>query len=329
MNPYFKNIVLESTGAKSLTPIEVIQTLWSGYGEIVRVALTGTETESAVLKYIVLPEKAVHPRGWNTNNSHERKIKSYDVEMHWYRNWSKRCHSSCRVAQCYAATSKNHEHIIVLEDLDAAGFTARKTRLNKEETKVCLKWLANFHATFLGETPDGLWKTGTYWHLETRPDELSAMKNGSLKKSAKMIDELLNKCRYKTLVHGDAKVANFCFSADGKNVAAVDFQYTGGGCGMKDVVYFLGSCLNENQCKQWESELLEYYFKVLKAALYTTQKEVNWHELKSEWLALFPVAWTDFYRFLCGWMPTHSKINTYTQQMAEKSLHQISRNNNT
>ncbi len=154
------------------------------------------------------------------------------------------------------------------------------------------------------------------------------MKNDPLKKSAKTINELLSNCRYKTLVHGDAKVANFCFSADGKSVAAVDFQYTGGGCGMKDVAYFLGSCLSERHCKHWESELLEYYFEALKTALYPTQKEINWHELKSEWLTLFPVAWTDFYRFLCGWMPTHSKINAYTQSMAEKVLLQISRNNN-
>ena len=29
----------------------------------------------------------------------------------------------------------------------------------------------HFHASFLNEAPDGLWPVGTYWHLETRPDE--------------------------------------------------------------------------------------------------------------------------------------------------------------
>lgn len=323
MNQHFKKIILESTGAKALTPVEVIQTLWSGYGEIVRVALTGTEIQSVVLKYIVLPEEHIHPKGWNTNRSHERKIHSYDVEMHWYREWSHRCNSLCRVAQCYAASSDAHEHVIVLEDLNSSGFPVRMSRLNKKETKTCLKWLANFHAIFLGEKPDKLWEKGTYWHLETRPDELAAMKNGKLKESAKSLDELLNKCQYQTIVHGDAKVANFCFSADRTNVAVVDFQYTGGGCGMKDVAYFLGSCLSENQCKQWESELLECYFEELKTALNSINKEINWSELKSEWLALYPIAWTDFYRFLSGWMPTHHKINAYTQRMAENVLSQI------
>ncbi len=306
-----------------MTPVEVIQTLWSGYGEIVRVALTGADIQSAVLKYIVLPEEMIHPRGWDTNHSHERKVKSYDVEMHWYKNWSNRCNILCRVAQCYAATSDAQEHIIVLEDLDAAGFSLRKSSLNKKEVKLCLKWLANFHAVFIDEKPEGLWETGTYWHLKTRSDELAAMKDGDLKNSAHAIDQILNECRYQTLVHGDAKVANFCFSADGKNVAAVDFQYVGGGCGMKDVTYFLGSCISENQCKQWESELLDYYFKELKIALDTLNKEINWQDLKTEWLALYPIAWTDFYRFLSGWMPTHHKINKYTQQLATKTFSQI------
>ena len=65
----------------------------------------------------------------------------------------------------------------------------------------------------MGNAATGLWPAGTYWHLETRPDELDAMPDGPLKNSAAMIDRRLNKATYKSLVHGDAKVANFCFSA--------------------------------------------------------------------------------------------------------------------
>ncbi len=320
MNKYFQDLVLNSTGATAITSQQVIQTLWSGYGEIVRVRLVGSGLESVVVKYISLPSEAAHPRGWNTDRSHARKIKSYDVEMHWYRDWSEQCNEVCRVARCYATTSEADESVIVLEDLDAAGFTLRKSELDMEEVKLCLRWLASFHARFMGVKPDGLWQTGTYWHLETRSDELAAMAEGDLKNYAEAIDQRLNSCNYQTLVHGDAKVDNFCFSSDGLAVAAVDFQYVGGGCGMKDVVYFLGSCLNEKQCELWQKQLLDYYFSELKQALALENKQLDWDKLKAEWLAMYAVAWTDFYRFLMGWMPTHRKINPYTRRLAAEVI---------
>ena len=33
--------------------------------------------------------------------------------------------------------------------------------------------LAELHARFLGEAPEGLWSEGSYWHLATRLDELA------------------------------------------------------------------------------------------------------------------------------------------------------------
>lgn len=320
MNKHFQDFVLNCTGAIALTSQEVIQTLWSGYGEIVRVSLAGSDLNSVVLKYIALPSESAHPRGWNTDLSHARKIKSYAVEMHWYRDWSDQCGDECRVAKCYATTSAADESVIVLEDLDAVGYPLRKSELDMDGVKLCLRWLANFHANFMGTKPEGLWQRGTYWHLKTRPDELAAMVEGDLKNAAVEIDRRLNNCRYQTLVHGDAKVDNFCFSADGLAVAAVDFQYVGGGCGMKDVVYFLGSCLSEQQCEQWQHELLDYYFAELKQALELTNKPLDWDQLKAEWLAMYAVAWTDFYRFLLGWMPTHRKINPYSERLAAEVI---------
>ena len=76
MNEHFKSIILQNTGASSLSEKEVIQQLWSGYGKIIRVALENSDLESVVVKHVKLPENAIHPRGWNTDISHERKLKS-------------------------------------------------------------------------------------------------------------------------------------------------------------------------------------------------------------------------------------------------------------
>ncbi len=72
---------------------------------------------------------------------------------------------------------------------------------------------------------------------------------------------------FKLVVHGDAKLANFCFTPTRDAVAAVDFQYVGFGCGMKDVAYFISSCMNEYQAEQLEEDILNYYFQRLKSLL--------------------------------------------------------------
>jgi aminoglycoside phosphotransferase (APT) family kinase protein len=320
MNEHLTSIILASTGASELRELGVIQSLWSGYGSIVRYGLKGGARRSVVVKHVSLPESGQHPRGWNTDLSHERKLKSYQVETAWYGNWSPRCGADCRVPECIALESVGHEVVMVLEDLDASGFAQRRTSVNRTELEACLTWLANFHATFLGEGPQGLWESGTYWHLETRPDELAvlAKEDPLLKNAARAIDLKLKASPYQTLVHGDAKLANFCFSEDGGSVAAVDFQYVGAGCGMKDVAYFIGSCLDDAACAQQEPVLLDVYFEALRAALQRLGRAEDADALEADWRALYPVAWTDFHRFLKGWSPGHWKIHTYSERLARE-----------
>ena len=242
MSKHIHDFIVKATGAKSVFRREVVQRLWRGYGEIVCYGLTGSHIDSVIVKHIKLAEHSRSAKDF----SHQRKIRSYQVEMAWYRFWSTRCDSNCRIPACLAYQSFGGEVLIVLEDLDAVGYPQRRSVVSQQEINACLDWLANFHASFIGEQPEHLWPIGTYWHLATRPDELNALQDVALKNAAAAIDEKLRNCRYQTLVHGDAKLENFCFSKDGRQVAAVDFQYVGGGCGIKDVAYFIDSCLSEN-----------------------------------------------------------------------------------
>ncbi|VGO22294.1 phosphotransferase [Pontiella sulfatireligans] len=322
MNQHFQDITLNATGADRLIESEVIQSLWSGYGKIVRCRLEGSELDSVVVKHVHWPDSNHHPRGWNTSRSHERKVKSYQVETAFYEEYASRCDDSCRVPKCFALETHGDEVFMVMEDLDAAGYDGRRNRVTDAEIKACLSWLAGFHAAFMGTAPDGLWETGTYWHLETRPDELAELDDPALKATAGAIDQKLSDSPFQTFVHGDAKLANFCFSSDAR-VAAVDFQYVGGGCGMKDVAYFLGSCLCEDECERQEQKLLDYYFQSLETALKENGKAVDFPALEADWRALYPVAWTDFFRFLQGWSPGHWKIHRYSERLVRKVLEQI------
>lgn len=312
MNQHFKSIILQKTGASALAEKETIQELWSGYGKIMRIGLENAAVDSVVVKHVQLPVRNNHPRGWNTDIGHQRKLKSYEVEAKWYRTYSK--NSAARLPQCLAIEQYGAEVLMVLEDLDAAGYPLRKGTVNWEEITACLQWLAKFHASYLGENPDGLWDIGTYWHLATRPQELAALNDEKLKVAAPFIDQKLNNCTFQTFVHGDAKLANFCFAKNGR-VAGVDFQYVGRGCGMKDVAYFVGSCLNEQDCERLEAQILDTYFAYLQNEL----SEKN-EALEQEWRSLYRVAWADFHRFLKGWSPGHWKINGYSERVTAEVM---------
>lgn len=303
-----------ATGATSVTRGDRIQSLWSGYGEIYRVRLDG---RPAVVKSVKPPARA--------GASHLRKCRSYDVEVAWYRGYTsdgagspgypggQHQKDAARIPSLLAAMAAPERWLLVLEDLDAVGYPRRHRRgPTALELDRCLRWLATFHARFLGVPPRGLWEQGTYWHLATRQEELAAMDNEGLRRAAPILDARLRECRFQTLVHGDAKLANFCFGDDG--VAAVDFQYVGGGCGMSDVAYFLSSCSDDDFD---EAKPLAQYFAHLRALL---PPEVDAAALEREWRALYPIAAADFYRFLAGWAEGAWRHDPHGQRIVREVL---------
>ena len=322
MNQQLIQAITQAINADSIQFEESIQELWSGYGRIARYRCRGSEITSLILKEIELGKQARHPRGWDTDYSHARKLKSYRVESYWYDKYAKACHSKCRVADTYFIQAEDDQMTIALEDLDASGFPLRITDPSINDIKVILEWLASFHANFILSDAEGLWDIGTYWHLDTRPDEWNRMEEGQLKEKARAIDTALNTAIYQTVIHGDAKLANFCFSRDRSSVAAVDFQYVGKGCGIKDVAYLISSCLDADDCFQYEEKLLDHYFTHLKTA-FQKGKEIDAEEVEKEWRGLYSYAWADFARFLEGWSPDHWKLHPYNENQVEKVLDQL------
>jgi hypothetical protein len=296
-----------------------VQSLWGGYGELWRVELEGARVASAIVKSVKPPAARELAQDPAQLRSHRRKLRSYAVELAFYQGFAPSCDAACRVPVLLHGEARADRFLFVLEDLDRAGYPARRTHCTPSEIAACLAWLAAFHARFLGVAPDGLWRVGTYWHLATRPDELARLTDTDVRHAASGIDQRLKAARFRCLVHGDAKLENFCFSASGQAVAAVDFQYVGGGVGVKDVAYFLSSCLSPAECRQQVPSYLETYFGALRAALGSQgSAQANQADsLEQEWRALFPWAWADFYRFLLGWAPGYASGDSYGREQLE------------
>ena len=336
--------IATSLGCHEGFDVQVIQRLWGGYGELVRLVFSqasSVELKSVIVKHVALPDKAEHPKGWNTKLSHQRKVHSYQVETAWYQSFTQQWDERCPVPVGLQCELEENEWLIVMQDLADIGFplisqfdvlaasdyqVSSYTREEQKQRDACLKWLANFHAKHINinqQQSSSLWQVGTYWHLDTRPDELNALVDLPLKNQAKHIDRLLKECPYQTLVHGDAKLANFCFDSESERAAAVDFQYVGHGCAMKDVALFMSSAVRPQDCAELESEILDAYFQHLKGALAHYQPQLSFDEVEAAWRPMFYVAWADFQRFVKGWSPEHWKINPYTEQLTLRVLTQL------
>ncbi len=296
-----------------------LQSLWGGYGELWRAQLLRGSQETSVVVKVVRP-----PRD-DTSVSHRRKLRSYDVERAFYARFAERCAEPpvCSVPRPLALEQRDGGWLFVLEDLDASGFGQRRAHAQAPEIAATLRWLARFHARFLGTPPEGLWKVGTYWQLSTRPDELARLRHRPLKATASRIDAHLNAARFKTLVHGDAKLENVCFAPDRDEVALVDFQYAGGGAGVKDVAYLLSGVVAPRACSTLVPSYLDDYFRELREALATLAPQADAAAVEREWRELFPLAWVDFYRFLLGWAPGQFDDDPYSEPLTREVLAQL------
>ena len=317
--------IRKGLGARSVELGARIQSLWGGYGELRRVEISGAEPTSAIVKSVTPPAERELGREAAKLRSHRRKVRSYAVELAFYQRFATQCDAACPVPALRYGEAGEGRFLFVLSDLDQAGFSARRTHSGASELASCLCWLAAFHARFLGVAPEGLWQVGTYWHLATRPDELAALTDRELRRAAARIDERLNRARFQTFVHGDAKLENFCFSPSNAGVAAVDFQYVGGGVGVKDVAYFLNGCFSPKAAQTEVPRCLDLYFGALRREL--TERAVSpidQDALEREWRELFPWAWVDFHRFLLGWAPSYATGDAYSEKLTHEVLARIS-----
>lgn len=151
-SPALAERIKRATGADTVTLDARLQSLWGGYGELWRAEL---RHGAAVTRVVV---KHVRPPPGDASRSHRRKLRSYEVEQAFYERYAARCSESpsCRVPRPLQLLGENGGWLFVLEDLDASGFSARRTHAHAPDIVATLRWLAAFHARFLGTAPEGL-----------------------------------------------------------------------------------------------------------------------------------------------------------------------------
>jgi Ecdysteroid kinase-like family len=278
-----------------------------------------------IIKHIVLPNNLSQE-----SLSNRRKTDSYYVEANFYEKLAPIVLSQHNVTVPIPyvierpldessrmmngpSTQRRNEIIIAMSYVE----TNRVRHGNRHQQRdAVLTWLANFHSIFWGhEQADyavrvyGLQAEGTYWYLNTRPDEHDAMSNtgwiGRLKLAARAIaDYLQHRDPYQCILHGDAKDANILYTTHtnternhsvGCTATFCDFQYCGKGSFTKDLIYFLMRFDDKDDDNM--DDAINFYLTELSKRLSPSNPVPTLDELQIS-LSLVNC---DLYRFMIGW----------------------------
>lgn len=277
--------------------------LWGGMGYVYQI-----EVGSCTLEIIV---KQVSPTGNDKKKlslGDRRKADSYECEANFYQHLAPLLlRKGLEIPiPLHVERGDNGEMTICMTKLHG-GESSCNNLEGDEETKAVLRWLATLHAATWGPMADkavdefGLQPQGTYWYLETRPDEHASIRSkgweGRLKRAAKAIDERLKRDPMQCCVHGDAKRANMLFrysTQDPLVVEMYDFQYCGKAPPTKDLAYFLCVAADDDNASSY---YLEYYHGQLLGRL---AKSLNYPTLE-ELQDSLDLANCDWARFMAGW----------------------------
>jgi len=317
---------LEKLLKKKVTGIKTLTSLWEDYGSI---KLATLENDQQIIVKEILP-----PQVEEKHENHTAKMASYKMEETFYKHFAND-YKLCKVPEYFGSFEAEADcperSSIVIEGLVPCGFKLsleNQTWLSFTQLQPCLKWLAQFHANHLNfsqpkSKDPRLWPHGTYWHLRSRKPCFERLPEGDLKKYASAISEKFYNCEYQTVIHGDAKLANFMVAEDYSVAAGIDFQWTGYGCGVLDVYYLLTSCFDVDNTEKYcplgpggRNQVLDFYFQQLETALKELGKfdASHFQRLQTEWASLWIFAVADLERFIRGWKPNYFKLTRYTEK---------------
>ena len=105
----FLTFVATTVGCESVTRMNRIQGLWSGYGEVVRLAVNGRGKDDNPQTIVV--KRVAPPSQDGEDIGHERKLRSYEVESNFYRFFSANLEVPYQSHTTMSTSSdKQHQH---------------------------------------------------------------------------------------------------------------------------------------------------------------------------------------------------------------------------
>jgi len=247
-------------------------------------------------------------------------------------------------ARVYQDIPLDSRFLLLLEDFSEVLGWHQYAHLDEAKMKATLRCLAKFHAFFWlkdgnnRENDDlrgALWPVATYWDVEKQTADQIGMLEGIFQRLLEEFgildeetetrrNEMINKnygkklatlatdldtqihnaTKKQTLIHGDAKSANFFYRESGADVdvGVIDFQWSGAGLCAVDVAYAIWAC-PELGVLEKEEHLVDFYHKELVDALRSRFPD---HGDVDAWLPLeqlkleYRMAFLDFCRCVVG-----------------------------
>lgn len=258
--------------------------LWAGMGYIYELNFCST---SLIVKCVDPDHDQVESLGGR------RKAASYKVEAHFYEAYAMNLidDHGLQLPRPYLVERNGDRTTVCMSKLEQ-----RSAGNNSGVDEAVIVWLAKLHAVTWGHDAEGLQPIGSYWYLDTRPDEHASMPRtgwqGRLKRAARAIDSRLQRDPMQCIIHGDAKEANILWCNDGE-VAMCDFQYCGRGPPTRDLAYFLCTSTDPDE----EDALLLLYYEELVKSLSDAITRPSLEQLKES----LELAYCDYARFMSGW----------------------------
>jgi serine/threonine protein kinase len=284
----------------------------------VKVITNSNENLNFILKFIKLSERS-DPKFLE---------ESYKIENNFYnseliKGKVKENQLNIPILYCFEEDRKLQYMSFFMNDV-STNYPEHPEAPSITQAQLALEWLAKWHSLFWMEHwnwPKDLWKEGNFWvlnrkgknNIQSIPQTWSSLIKNLNKKyanvaqdkgfhdfgkrlmnAAKGLCQLLNTTRYRTIIHGDFKPANMFFSNDSCSVC--DFQFSGAGVPLQDVVYFLFPDALMNFSGKEEQLLKHYYDTLINLGVDSLNYDLC--------LQLYELCVLDYLRYLLekGWM---------------------------